>query len=329
MVLRHVDSFDHYTTVLEKYEGQDSNNSIGAGSARTGIAGLNLWNGGWIQRILDAQGTWVIGFAFKKDTDYQNQDICRTYDDASEQGVLRMTTLGALALDRGPTQVAISANAIITINTWHYIEFKHIIANAGGTLEVRVDGAVVATFTGDTQSTANATADSIYLLGAGDTRSHNFDDYYILDGTAGENDYLGDRRADALFPDGAGTYTEFATVFGAATHWEAVDEVDPDDDTTYVEESVVDDRDTYTFGAHPLSLATINGIQVLMYAKKTSAGAASFARIYRRGSDDQGSDVTLQTSYAYHREIMETDPIAAGAWTIPNINAAEFGARVR
>lgn len=331
MALRFVDSFDHYTTVSQKWSGDGGGVIIDATGARTGIGGIRKSGGsaGYIETILDAQGTWIIGLAYKTTDVMLNEDIIRVKDGTNEQGVLRFVVGGFLALDRGGTQVAITADPVIPLaNVWHYIELKHTIANAGGLLEVRVDGSQVATFTGDTQETGNATADRIRIIMEGNTV--RMDDLYILDGTGGSNDdYLGDQRVDALLPDGAGAYTEFATLVGAASHYEAVDEADPDDDTSYVEETTVDDRDTFTFANHPLSSASIAGIQVLMRARKNTAGDAKIARLYRRGSDDQGSDVALQTSYAYHREIMETDPIAAAPWTPTNINAAEFGVRVR
>ncbi len=339
MALRFADSFDHYTSLAQIYSTAGSG-SIAASALRTGIAGHNISgsNHAGSRITLDAQGTWVLGVAYQTTAlGGASMVILETFDAGTAQGCVTLNQGdGTLSIRRGGKSGTVVATSTLAIapNVFYYIEFKHIIADAGGTLEVRVDGAVWATFTGDTQQTGNATANMVAHghEGGVDTPAgvERYDDFYVLDGTGGSNDdYLGDHRVDAIFPDGVGNHTEFATLVGAASHWEAVDEADPDGDTSYVEENVVDDRDTFTFGAHPLANGTIAGIQVLMRARKDSAGDAKIARLYRRGSDDQGSDVALQTSYAYHREIMETDPIAVGAWTITNINAAEFGVRVR
>jgi hypothetical protein len=261
-------------------------------------------------------------------------------DAGTIQGALRFNPDGTFSLTRGGVVVATSINSLMA-GVFYYIEFKHIIDNVAGLLEVRVDGAVWATFAGDTQTTANARANGIVVGGIGNLGGPvwDFDDLYILDGvdqsiadpnSPPNNDYWGNTQIQCIVPTAPGNYTEWTTLVGAPTHWQAEDEVPPDEDTSYVESATVDQRDTYNFGDLAVVSATIPGIQILMRARTTLAGVANIARLYRRaGVDSQGADNVLQTSYNYHREILGGDPIAAGAWTVANVNAAEFGARVR
>jgi hypothetical protein len=234
---------------------------------------------------------------------------------------------------RGAVVVATSALSLL-VNTFYYVELKHVIDPAAGILEVRVNGAVWATFAGNTRATANSTA-NVIQLGYDDAQVgcvQDFDDLYILDGNGGapNNTYWGDTRVEALVPNGVGNYTEFTLLVGAATHWQATSEVPPDEDTSYVGSILVGDRDTYAMTDLGVASATINGIQVLIRAKEDVAGAANVARMYRRAAtDNQGADIPINTSYAYLREIMALDPIAAGAWTVAAVNAAEFGVRSR
>jgi len=231
----------------------------------------------------------------------------------------------------------------LNIGVYYYIEFKHIIDNVAGLLEVRVDGVVWATFTGDTQATGNATADLIRLGSTGDAAGAganiDWDDHYILDGvdqsiadpnSPPNNDYWGNTQIECLVPTAPGNYAEWTTLVGAPTHWQAEDEVPPDEDTSYVESATLDQRDTYNFLNLSVVSATIPGIQILMRARTTLAGADNIARLYRNaGTDDQGADNVLQTSYAYHREILGGDPVAAGPWSVANVNSMEMGAVVR
>jgi hypothetical protein len=255
------------------------------------------------------------------------------------QGTFSINTDGTISVWRGApgvgAVVATSALAIIP-NVFYFIELRHVIDNVAGILEVRVDGAVWVTFAGDTQQTANATANAINLQtvtnfgGIFVTADH--DDLYILDGTgaAPNNTYWGNTQIEALVPTGAGNYTEWTTLFGAPTHWQAEDEVPPDEDTSYIESATLNQRDTFSMTNLSVVSATIPGIQVLMRGRTTLAGADNLARMIRHtATDNQGADVALQTSYNYIREIMETDPIAAAAWSVANINALEAGARVR
>lgn len=270
------------------------------------------------------------------------QPIILTYDAGTLQGSVGVKADGTLWLRRGATEVAASILSLLG-GIYYYIEFKHIIDDVAGLLEVRVDGAVWATFSGDTQATANATANQIQLSGTppagGGDGNGNWDDLYVLDGvdqsiadpnSPPNNDYWGNTQIQCLVPTAPGNYAEWTTLVGAPTHWQAEDEVPPDEDTSYVESATLDQRDTYNFANLAVVSATIPGIQILTRARTTLAGVANIARLYRRaGVDNQGADVVLQTSYNYQREIMGGDPIAAGVWTVANVNAMEMGGVVR
>lgn len=329
MALRRIDGFDHYTTVLQKWTAQNGA-VIGAAAARTGAQGMSFGGGGWATLTIDAQGTWVIGVAFRTPA-IGLTSVLVTRDVAANQGSVRLNADGTLSLLRGAAVVATSVLTLLA-NVFYYVEFKHIILNAGGTLEVRVDGAVWATFAGDTQETVNPTANVIMVGIAGGGLTHHYDDLYILDGTgaAPNNDYQGNSQVEAIVPVGVGNYTEWTTLVGAPTHWQAEDEIPPDEDTSYVESATLDQRDTYVMGNITPASATINGIQVLMRARTTLAGAAEIARLYRNaGVDSQGADIALQTTYNYAIEVLELDPITAAAWTVARINSLEMGAVVR
>ena len=230
--------------------------------------------------------------------------------------------------------LATSASAL-GIGVWYYIELKHIVADAGGVLEVRINGTVWATYTGDTKETANATLNQLglgYNSGSYVGTKLDIDDLYANDanGSAPYNTYLGEQQVFYLPPSGAGNYTELTTLFGAATHREAVDEIVPNEDTDYVESPTADQRDTFAMTDMAAGTYTVNAVQHIMRVKEITAGARHIARMYRSGgSDDQGSDIGLSVNYAYILEIMQTDPIAVSAWTKAVIDAAEFGFRVR
>ncbi len=338
MALRFLDSFDHYTTNLQKWTATGGSATITSTAKRTGANGLIVTGTstsayGSVTKTLSAQDTWFVGVAFQRPTAGFDRacDFIQTLDAGSMQGSLRVNADGTLSVTRNGTVLATSASSLLA-NIWYFIEFKHVIADSGGVLEGRVNGDVWVTYTGDTKQTANATANQIMLRGPhqNGAGSYYFDDLYILDGTGSvpNNTYWGDTQIEAILPSGAGNYTELTA--SAGNNYACVDETAPNDDTDYVYSSTVDQRDTYAFGNLSVSSATINGIQVLIRARETVAGGGKVARLYRSGStDDQGSDKAIGTSYDYLQEIMETDPIAAAAWTASAINGAEFGVRIR
>jgi len=323
MACRYLDSFDTYTTLLQRWN--TASGSIVAGAARTGIAGFR---DGALRKTFDAQGTWIIGIGFRTTLLQASLLEIGTWDAGAQQCRVITNANGTISLFRGGATLVVTSALSILANVYYYLELKHIIANAGGTLELRLNGAVWATFTGDTQETANATADEI-RIGANGAGTDDWDDLYIYDGTGAiNNDYAGDSQIEAELPSGVGNYTEFTTLVGAATHWQAVNEVPPNDDTSYVEATVLNQRDTFAFTNLTPTSATIPAIQVSMRMRKTAAGVINGARMYRSGvTDDQGANVALSTSYVTILEVMETDPIAVAAWNVGAINGAEFGAR--
>jgi len=340
MSVRFMDSFDHYATAQLLDKWTSGAGSIAAGAVRTGIQGLSLggYNNDSLTKVIDAQGTWIIGGAIRLPAIVSNVSLASTLDSGNLQGCVLLNGTGTLSLLRGGTVVATSVNTILA-NVFYFIELKHIIDNVVGLLEVRVNGAVWATFSGDTQETANSIANGIRLGPIfQDYDTVQFDDLYVLDGvdqsiadpnSPPNNDYLGDHEVRFLAPIGAGNYTEFATLVGAPTHWQAEDEVPPTEDTDYVEDTIDDRRDTYAMADLPAGSYDIPGIQLIHRVKQIVGAPRKFARLIRRVSDNQGADTALSTSYLYYLEILGGDPIAAGAWTKTNIDAMEVGQRVR
>jgi len=333
MACRMLESFDTFTTLTERWDFLSGGNTqVLAAAARTGIAGLRSGDH-YIQKNLTAQGTWVTGFAYRTSNVLDAVSLFRDVDGATVQGALQQNALSQFEVLRGATVVATST-LLITLNVFYYLEFKHIIANAGGTLEMRVNGAVWATFTGDTQQTANPTADRVALGPAAvvEGATRDFDDFYLYDGTGAiNNDYAGDSQIERMLPTGAGTYTEFTNLVGAATHWQAVNEVPPNGDTSYAEATVLNQRDTFALGNVTPTSATIPAIQMSMRIRKTAAGALNAARMYRStaGVDNQGADIALSTSYVSILEVLELEPVGAVAWTVADVNGMEAGARAR
>jgi hypothetical protein len=67
---------------------------------------------------------------------------------------------------------------------------------------------------------------------------------------------------------------------------------------------------------------------LLPYAAKTNAGVRSIASVARlSGTEVDSSDKALSVSYAYLPDIRETKP-GGGAWSISDVNSAEFGVKV-
>jgi hypothetical protein len=243
---------------------------------------------------------------------------------------LRLNTNGSVALLRGSTVLATSVPGIISFGSWHYIEVSLTVSDTVGVFTVRVDEVVVATFTGDTKNAGTAATIDRWALQQPNTiaSSVRIDDYYLCDGTgATNNDFLGDRRVQTVFPSGAGNSTGLTPV-GSSSNWENVDEstlsaVDYNYSTT------PGAKDTYVMGDLAVGTASVNAVQVVANARKSDAGSRSLKNVLRSGGVDYaGTAQALNGSGSVLKTIHAVDPATSAAWTVAAVNAAEAGVEV-
>jgi hypothetical protein len=134
-----------------------------------------------------------------------------------------------------------------------------------------------------------------------------------------------------LRPNGPGNYTEFDNLVGAPTHWEAVDDVTPDDDSTYVDSATADDRDTYALTASGIPPgSTINSVTVYVYVKRLGSQQKKFWIMIRSGTTDSLSNSkNAKNKYDSFDHVWTTDPNTGSAWTLAAVDALEAGVKVQ
>jgi len=233
---------------------------------------------------------------------------------------------GKLAVYRDTTRLATSTSAI-TAGTWYYIEFKVQVHDSTGTYELRVNESTWLSDTGvDTKTGSNSYYDVVDFHGPYSFVVNQYDDIYICDGSGSDNnDFLGNRKVVALRPSAAGDDTDWTPSAGA--NYAAVDEVELDEDTTYVESSTVtSDQDLYDYDALA-DVTNIHGIQINTEVRVTDAQSYDLNSVVKSGSttDEGSADTITSTTYVSQNRISETDPNTSAAWTLTNVNAAQFG----
>ena len=216
---------------------------------------------------------------------------------------------------------------------FYYMELQVTIDDSpNGQAEARVNGVTwVSVVNGDTKNTANASANVLQLHGAGGgtARTANYDDLYLCDDAGSYNkDFLGDVRVEVIMPEGAGATTDWTPLVGA--NWEDVDEIPPDDDTTYVATATATDVDTYEFGDVTPTTGTVLAVTTYMFARKDDAGARVINSVVRPVATDyaSGASHSVGDSYAYYSDLYEENEEVAGVWTIATVNASEFGIKL-
>lgn len=331
MALRFMDSFEHYATadLLQKYTTLTSTPSIGA-TGRNGN-GLTMADVDRLTLALDAQPTWIVGFAYKLDAASGDRAHLSFFDTATAQVELRIASQ-KMQLTRNGTVLGTSTTTFVE-DIWYYVEVKFTISDTVGVAALRVNGVSELNLTNQDTRNAGTTANTLTWgtgVGGG-APTWIIDDVYVCDGTgaAPANDFLGDCRVENLMPNGNGNSSQFDGSDGNTTdNYLLVDEAVPNDDTDYVESPDVNDKDTYTYGNLVTTAGTIYGVQPLPHLRKTDAGSRTFVSVARlAGTEVDSSARSVLDSYIYRPDVREAKP-GGGVWTVSDVNSAEFGIKV-
>jgi hypothetical protein len=342
MALLWVDGFEGYGT------------SIGAAPSPTGVIArryidvitesiLDVENGRISGRCLELLGnttgfstpalttndTLIVGLAFKLNSAVVTNKLVHLYDGVTKGVNLHSVNGGELELYRGATLLDTTSGLGLTGNTWYWLEMKIKCHDTSGEYEVRIaENNVMSGNSVDTKAGTNNYHDRVYIrVDYGST--FHVDDFYVCDITGSyNNDFLGNCRVTAIFPDGDDT-TGWTTVQPGPNHWEAVDETVVDDDTTYVQESTVNNKDYYDY-ANASGIGEIKGIQINTDCRETDATTFDLITPIKSGAteDDDTAQTIGSTDYITLRRVSEEDPNTSNTWTTANLNAAKFGVKV-
>lgn len=329
MAIRHVDGFDDYATadLTGIYQSVGAFTTIQSTTKRTGASALRTQSGNLDALILTNPGTatagGIMGFAYRVEA-LAAEELCGFVDNGTIQVAVYTRADGKLEVRRGinGTVLATSTNALLA-NTWYWIEFKATINDTTGVIELRVNGSstgwIPSTGSLDTQVTANASFTQ-WAISTGSIGY--FDDLYFADGSS---DFKGDSKVVTVIASaGDGALAEWTPSSGT-DNGAMVDEATPNGDTDYNLSSTLNQKDSYAFAALGVA-GTIHALQVNNWVKKTDAGSRGIKGLARISATNYlGTELMLGTTYVQAKEVWETSPASAAAWTVSEIDGAEFG----
>lgn len=352
MAVRFIEGFDHYTAgdsaklpdwaaFLKKWTGNTGNtfssSSVLFGSQwgrQMGGQGMRIEgnNQGYVYKIVPATATGVVGAAvyFPTAVPTTNNIILVLMDGTSEQLSVRGNGSGALTVTRNGTVLATSTN-ILSTGVWYYIELKATIHNTAGVIQLRVNNVDWIASTGalNTRNTAaNQTTGPAFGTTAG-AAVMQMDDLYFLDATTGTNiDFLGPCTVGILRPVAPGNYADW-TSNGGNNFGNVSDTVGSDGDTTFNQSATAGQIDSHIFSDLPAASGNVYAIQHVIYAKQDAGAQRQIAPLQRSsGTNYPGTTVTTAGSYQYLLEVRDTNPATSAAWTVAEVNAAEFGLKL-
>jgi hypothetical protein len=332
MALLFCDGFDHYSTYTDKgWVGGGNYAPSISGNGRFGTSSLRMGDARASASIFVGNHTQgVVGFAIKG-TFTDSQWIARVIEGSTVHLYLSTDSIGRLYVMNGSGSVVATGSTPALgppFNVWKYIEMAYVIHDTTGSVTVYVNGqSYLTASSADTRYDATGTPNVIGVgwYDAGQIHGPiDYDDFYVVGGSTTP---LGDVRVQSILPSGAGNTTQMTPSTGS--NYACVDDAAPNADTDYVSETTAGEKDTYAFGNVTPTSGTIKGVQVMINARKDDAGSRSIAPVYRPASTDyDGATVSVGDSYAYYREITEVSPETSAAWTIAEVNGAEFGVKL-
>lgn len=323
MALILMEGFDHYnTSAHQQLKGW---NVVGLSSYVTGRFAGQAFSTPNSNKLFTTSGTIIAGFAVRLGV--VNAAFVSFFNVSTLHVDLRTDINGNLYATRNGTTIGSVSSTLLLTGVWYYIELKITISDTVGVVVVKVDGITALNLSGvDTQNGITTTMTAI-ALGTLSTSTHAYDDMYILNttGSAPNNDFIGEKRITTIFPNGAGSSTQFTP--SAGSNYQNVDDTTSiDSDTTYNSSSTPGHIDLYAFENTITGTSTINGIQTNLTVRKDDAGTRTVRPKIRHSSTNyDGTSANLSASYTMLSEKFETNPGTGVAWTTSDVDNAEFG----
>ena len=198
------------------------------------------------------------------------------------------------------TEIAESAVdfAAVAEDQYHWFELKMTIDASSGALELRRNGVVLLSFSGNTLGAATGDITRVQLRSMNQRSSNRvdvwLDDIVIADDLGGQNDgFLGDLRISTLVPT-ADTSQKDGSPSSSSDNFSRVDEIPPDDDASCVASATPGDRDLYATAPLGMTPLAIKGLQQTALARKDDAGDRPISLVGQRGRRDPACHPRLQ-----------------------------------
>lgn len=293
---------------------------------------LRIPNGYYIDFPVPADPTYTVGFHLRflgaggNPTGSGNGIFFR--EGSTSHGIVTFNANNTITISRGDGTVLATSSpfAPFLVGVWRFLEVSYKVHDSTGSIEVRLDGAVILGPTGslDTRNgAAVGTVDNVYFSGMA-SFSWDLDNHYFASGSAGFQDEC---RVVTDLPVSDGTNTAWAA--SAGSDYQCVDDATQNGDTDYISSSSAGAIDTFTMATLGVT-GTIRAIAVSIFGRKDDTGARSVKTHIRRASTEYDNGVThaLSVSTAGYQGIWPTDPSTGVAWVAGNIDGAEYGVKV-
>lgn len=312
-----------------------------------GRSGVNLGSNGGMNKTLAPSATSVVGFRYQINLagpgfggvifSWSAVAVGRTI-----QQLLQLAVLpdGTFAVYAGTSVLIMNPTAFVfTSGLPYYVELKTELSGSGTaqvnvTATLRVNGVQIGTGSQNSGTTCNSLLSGLaqanfYTWGVGTPGGTNLvSDLYVLDESgATNNTFLGDVAVGAIYPISDGTLVGFTPSTGI-TAFNMLNEMPPDADATYIGSHGIGDEAECFFQTVASFTGQILGVQFSVVARKDDEGIRAFRHaVGAAAAYVDTSDTYLADGYRYYHVPFDVDPTGPTPWTVPGINAQQFGVK--
>lgn len=243
-------------------------------------------------------------------------DISATYDSADNK--VRIRVNGTEEDFNTPANLGIS-----TANEYHHYGLYVFRDSTNGRVAFYIDGSLALSFDGNTGTYTNGVYAGGELTLVAWSANAYIDDFYCRISTIEESETPPPSYQYPIIRPNANGSTNDWSFFGGASNYESVDDTTPDDDTTYVYSTTVDDVDQFSLVDYSVpSGFSLNAVIPTVLARKTGASTdpTLIIGLNENATDAFGTEKTLSTVYEYYFEAFSTAP-DSDTWDDTNIDA--------
>ena len=348
MALLFLDSCDLYATrgqFARRWEPNATSISylnVSATAGRWGGRAIQLVSTGTgrIIRHIPPRQTVILAFAarFTRTDNPVNQAFIVLYDSTWTQVVIAIDFLeGRYRCYRGWFDAEIAQSAVdftaVAKDQYHWFELKVTIDATTGAVELRRNGVMLLTFSGNTNGAPTGDITRVQLRSMNQSSNNRIDvwldDIVITDNLGGVNDdFPGDLRISTLVPVADTGQKDWSPSSGS-NNFSRVADIPPDDDTSWVASATPGDRDLYAMAPLGVTPLAIKGLQQTALARKDDAGDRALSLVLKSGAEVAVTPpAILGSSFAFIETIHEQDPASGAPWTPAAVDAAQAGQEV-
>ena len=248
--------------------------------------------------------------------------IIQFLNDSSSQFGIAFSSIGQVQIFRGNTLLATSVPNLTKQDSWHYVEMEYICNTTGGIANVYLDGILVVSYVGNTQNQTAPGVNGFQIIPNAFTQTTYIDDIYVISNSV----RLGERRIETIRPDGDFSVT-FTPSSGTSNFAMLDDTLVSSND--YTSATAVGSQDLFSFSNLSSIPATIDAIQVNVWATKTDVATRQLADVLVSGSQTVvGTPDNLPVNHTEISMIANQDPNGNVPWTAAAVNAIKAGYKI-